>query len=137
MDRVMVTYGTRPEAIKLAPLIGQLAASQHLQPLPVVTGQHREMLDQVNQLFGVEPVHDLDIITPRQTLTDVTVRALSGLSDVIRAEAPAAVVVQGDTTTSFVAALAAFYAQVPVVHVEAGLRTSDPYNPFPEEITAG
>ena len=134
MDRVMVIYGTRPEAIKLAPLIGRLAASEHLQPLPVVTGQHREMLDQVNQLFGIEPVHDLDIITPRQTLTDVTVRALSGLSDVIRAEAPVAVVVQGDTTTSFVAALAAFYAQVSVVHVEAGLRTSDPYNPFPEEI---
>jgi UDP-N-acetylglucosamine 2-epimerase (non-hydrolysing) len=86
MDRVMVIYGTRPEAIKLAPLIGQLTASEHLRPVPVVTGQHREVLDQVNQLFGVEPVHDLDIITPRQTLTDVTVRALSGLSDVIRGD---------------------------------------------------
>ncbi|HEY7049788.1 MAG TPA: UDP-N-acetylglucosamine 2-epimerase (non-hydrolyzing) [Jatrophihabitantaceae bacterium] len=134
MYRVMVVYGTRPEAIKVAPVIGRLGTSPHLRPIPVVTGQHREMLDQVNQLFGIEPAHDLDIIAPRQSLQDITVRALSGLSDVIRAEQPDAVVVQGDTTTSFVAALAAFYEQIPVAHIEAGLRTANPYSPFPEEI---
>jgi UDP-N-acetylglucosamine 2-epimerase (non-hydrolysing) len=130
----MVVYGTRPEAIKLAPVVGRLAASTRLRPLTVVTGQHREMLDQVNRLFGIEPAHDLDIIAPRQSLSDITVRALGGLGGVIRDEGPDAVVVQGDTTTSFAAALAAFYEQIPVVHVEAGLRTSDRYNPFPEEI---
>ena len=99
-----------------------------------MTGQHREMLDQVNQLFAIAPEHDLNIIQPRQSLEDVTCRGLEGVSAVIRRESPDAVVVQGDTTTCFVAALAAFYAKIPVVHVEAGLRTDDPYNPFPEEI---
>jgi UDP-N-acetylglucosamine 2-epimerase (non-hydrolysing) len=132
--KIMVIYGTRPEAIKLAPVITRLEASEHLQGTIVVTGQHREMLDQVNRLFDIKPQHDLDIIAPRQSLADITVRALSGLGGVIRDEAPDAVVVQGDTTTSFVAALAAFYEKIPVVHVEAGLRTSDRYNPFPEEI---
>jgi UDP-N-acetylglucosamine 2-epimerase (non-hydrolysing) len=131
---VMLIYGTRPEAIKLAPVISRLDASAHLRPITVVTGQHREMLDQVNQLFGIEPAHDLDIIVPRQTLQDITVRALAGLGDVIQQEAPDAVVVQGDTTTTFAAALAAFYEKIPVIHVEAGLRTSNPYSPFPEEI---
>lgn len=130
----MVIYGTRPEAIKLAPVITRIDSSEHLHGTIVVTGQHREMLDQVNALFDIKPQHDLDIIAPRQTLGDITVRALAGLGDVIRAERPDAVVVQGDTTTSFVAALAAFYEKVPVAHVEAGLRTSNPYNPFPEEI---
>jgi UDP-N-acetylglucosamine 2-epimerase (non-hydrolysing) len=134
MRTIMVVYGTRPEAIKLAPVIAALEASPRLRPLVVVTGQHREMLDQVNDLFGIRPVHDLDIIVARQTLQDITVRALGGLANVIRAEKPDAVVVQGDTTTSFVAALAAFYEQIPVVHVEAGLRTANPYSPFPEEI---
>jgi UDP-N-acetylglucosamine 2-epimerase (non-hydrolysing) len=130
----MSIYGTRPEAIKLAPVIAAVEASANLTSLVVVTGQHREMLDQVNRLFGITPKHDLDIIAPRQSLTDITTRALSGLGEVIRSERPDLVAVQGDTTTSFVAALAAFYEKVPVVHVEAGLRTSDPYSPFPEEI---
>jgi UDP-N-acetylglucosamine 2-epimerase (non-hydrolysing) len=130
----MSIYGTRPEAIKLAPVIAAVEASAKLTSLVVVTGQHREMLDQVNRLFGITPKHDLDIIAPRQSLTDITTRALSGLGEVIRSERPDLVAVQGDTTTSFVAALAAFYEKVPVVHVEAGLRTSDPYSPFPEEI---
>ena len=134
MFDVMTVYGTRPEAIKLAPVIAGIQRSANLAATVVVTGQHREMLDQVNRLFGIEPAYDLDIITPRQTLQDITVRALSGLGDVIRAERPDMVVVQGDTTTTFVAALAAFYEKIPVVHVEAGLRTSDRYNPFPEEI---
>jgi UDP-N-acetylglucosamine 2-epimerase (non-hydrolysing) len=131
---VMSIYGTRPEAIKMAPVIAAVEASARLTSLVVVTGQHREMLDQVNRLFGITPKYDLDIIAPRQSLTDITTRALSGLGEVIRSERPDLVAVQGDTTTSFVAALAAFYEKVPVVHVEAGLRTSDPYSPFPEEI---
>jgi UDP-N-acetylglucosamine 2-epimerase (non-hydrolysing) len=134
MHKVMVIYGTRPEAIKLAPVIGAVNRSAHLVTTVVVTGQHREMLDQVNELFEIKPEYDLDVITSRQSLQDITVRALGGLGDVIRAEAPDAVVVQGDTTTSFVAALAAFYEKIPVIHVEAGLRTSNRYSPFPEEI---
>jgi UDP-N-acetylglucosamine 2-epimerase (non-hydrolysing) len=130
----MTIYGTRPEAIKMAPLVAGLRASPHLDVTVVVTGQHREMLDQVNQLFGISPTYDLDIIAARQTLGQITTRALSGLGDVIRTERPSMVAVQGDTTTSFVAALAAFYEKVPVVHLEAGLRTSNPYSPFPEEI---
>jgi len=130
----MIVYGTRPEAIKLAPVVTALQRSPHLDAIVAVTGQHREMLDQVNTLFDIVPKHDLDIIKPRQQLHEITMRALAGLTDVIRAERPDAVVVQGDTTTSFVAALAAFYEQIPVIHVEAGLRTSDRYNPFPEEI---
>ena len=131
---ILVVYGTRPEAIKLAPVVTALEASAHLDPVVAVTGQHREMLDQVDALFGIVPRHDLDIIAPRQQLHQITMRALDGLTDAIRAERPDAVVVQGDTTTSFVAALAAFYEKVPVVHVEAGLRTHDRYDPFPEEI---
>ncbi|MET0931987.1 MAG: UDP-N-acetylglucosamine 2-epimerase (non-hydrolyzing) [Aeromicrobium sp.] len=132
--KILVVYGTRPEAIKMAPVVKALEASTHLEPVVAVTGQHRAMLDQVNALFGVVPRHDLDIIQPRQQLHEITMRALSGLTDTIRDERPDAVVVQGDTTTSFVAALAAFYEMVPVVHLEAGLRTDDRYNPFPEEI---
>jgi UDP-N-acetylglucosamine 2-epimerase (non-hydrolysing) len=100
----------------------------------VVTGQHREMLDQVNDLFGIVPAADLDIIQPRQTLEDITSRALQRLRPVLERERPDAVLVQGDTTTCFAAALAAFYQQIPVVHLEAGLRTDDRYNPFPEEV---
>jgi len=133
VKRVLVAYGTRPEAIKVAPLVAALERSAHLAPIVAVTGQHRSMLDQVNQLFGITPDHDLDILTERQTLTDITVRALTGMSGVLAVERPDAVVVQGDTTTCFAAALAAFYARVPVVHLEAGLRTGDVGNPFPEE----
>lgn len=134
MRKVMVVYGTRPEAIKMAPVVAELGRSRHLEPVVVTTGQHRQMLDQVNELFGIVPTHDLDIIEPRQTLTGVTSRTLSGMTQVLAKESPDLVMVQGDTTSCFAAALAAFYAQVPVAHVEAGLRTDDPYNPFPEEI---
>ncbi len=134
MRKVLTIYGTRPEAIKLAPLIGAMYASEFVVPVVAVTGQHREMLDQVNDLFGIVPKHDLDIIRPRQTLTHITTRSLEGLAEVIEAEEPDAVLVQGDTTTAFAGALAGFYARVPVIHLEAGLRTANPYSPFPEEI---
>lgn len=134
MRRVMVVYGTRPEAIKMAPVVEALEASAHLQPVVITTGQHRAMLDQVNTLFGIVPAHDLDIIEPRQTLSGVTSRTLSGLTGLLDREQPDMVVVQGDTTSCFAAALAAFYRQVPVAHVEAGLRTGDRHSPFPEEI---
>ena len=134
VPNVMLVYGTRPEAIKMAPLVKALERSSTLNPIVVVTGQHREMLDQVNELFDITPKHDLNVIQPRQTLPQLSVRALEGLSGLVSQERPDAVVVQGDTTTSFVAALAAFYEQVPVVHVEAGLRTHNRYSPYPEEI---
>lgn len=134
MRKVLIVYGTRPEAIKMAPLINELARSAHCMPIVAVTGQHRAMLDQVNGLFGIRPSHDLNIITERQRLEDVTSRVLDGISNIIAAESPDAVVVQGDTTTCFAAALASFYRKVPLVHLEAGLRTGDPYNPFPEEV---
>lgn len=134
MHRIMAVYGTRPEAIKMAPVILSLGDSEHLMPVVAVTGQHRQMLDQVNGLFGIVPDHDLDVIKPRQQLHEVTQRVLDGMTAVIRADRPDAVMVQGDTTTTMVAALAAFYEQVPVIHLEAGLRTDNRYNPFPEEV---
>ena len=134
MRKILVVYGTRPEAIKVAPLITALAASAHLKPIMAVTGQHREMLDQVNSMFGIVPQHDLNIFSQRQSLEGITCRALEGVSAVIAEEKPDAVLVQGDTTTCFAAALAAFYQKVPVIHLEAGLRTGDAYNPFPEEM---
>jgi UDP-N-acetylglucosamine 2-epimerase (non-hydrolysing) len=132
--RVMIVYGTRPEAVKVATLITALRETPGLEPVVAVTGQHRQLLDQVNELFGIVPDHDLDILQPRQTLADVTTRVLTGATRLIQSVRPDAVVVQGDTTTSFAAALAAFYEKVPVVHVEAGLRTDDRYSPFPEEV---
>ncbi|NIJ11425.1 UDP-N-acetylglucosamine 2-epimerase (non-hydrolysing) [Saccharomonospora amisosensis] len=132
--RLLVAYGTRPEAVKLAPLIAELRSISRLDVVVAVTGQHREMLDQVNGLFGIVPRHDLDVIQPGQSLTDITTRTLTGLRDIVEEEQPAAVVVQGDTTSAFTAALAGFYAHRPVVHLEAGLRTSNRYSPFPEEI---
>lgn len=134
MRKILMVYGTRPEAVKMAPLIGELARSRHCRPIVAVTGQHREMLDQVNRLFGIQPSHDLNIITQSQSLENVTTRVLSGVSGVIEAEAPDALLVQGDTTSCFAAALAAFYRKIPLFHLEAGLRTGDRYNPFPEEI---
>ena len=131
---VVVAYGTRPEAIKLAPIVHALAASDFLRPVVAVSGQHREMLDQANDLFGIRPELDLDIIAPGQSLTQITKRALTGYSDFFDRIEASAVVVQGDTTTTFAAALAAFYHRIPVVHVEAGLRTDDPLSPYPEEI---
>jgi UDP-N-acetylglucosamine 2-epimerase (non-hydrolysing) len=133
-SQIMVIYGTRPEAVKVAPLIQALDRSGVFTPVVVVTAQHRSMLDQVNAVFGVRPDFDLDIHRPGQTLTEITTRALSGVRSVLAQQRPDAVVVQGDTTTVFAAALAAFYEQIPVVHLEAGLRTGDPYSPYPEEI---
>ncbi len=133
--RIAVVYGTRPEAVKMAPLVRALAAHPEIDVDVIVTGQHREMLHQVNEVFGVVPTVDLDICTPGQTLTDVTCATLRGLEPVFAgATRPDAVLVQGDTTTTFAAGLAAFYAKIPVVHTEAGLRTDDVYSPYPEEM---
>jgi UDP-N-acetylglucosamine 2-epimerase (non-hydrolysing) len=131
--RVMTVYGTRPEAIKVAPVIQAIQASRTLQGITVVTGQHREMLDQVNELFEILPDHDLNILRHGQTLAGITSRVLEGLDPILQATKPDAVMVQGDTTTSTAAALAAFYRQIPVVHLEAGLRSHDITSPFPEE----
>jgi UDP-N-acetylglucosamine 2-epimerase (non-hydrolysing) len=132
--RVMVVFGTRPEAIKVAPLIQALAAAPWSQTMVAVTAQHRRILDQVLELFAISPNYDLDIMQSGQTLTDVTVGALSGLGPVLADADPELVVVQGDTTTTFAAALAGFYRRVPVVHLEAGLRTGDVLSPYPEEM---
>lgn len=131
---VMVVFGTRPEAIKLAPLINTLATSPHLAPRVCVTGQHRQMLDPMLELFAIRPDYDLAVMQPGQDLFEVTSRVVMGLRDVLEAERPAAMVVQGDTTSAFSAALAAFYRRIPVGHVEAGLRTAQRYDPFPEEM---
>jgi UDP-N-acetylglucosamine 2-epimerase (non-hydrolysing) len=130
---VLAIFGTRPEAIKLAPVIQRLRAEPGLSVRIAVTGQHRQMLDQMLAVFDLVPDHDLAIMQPGQTLAELTSRLLPPLDTLIAAETPAAVLVQGDTTTAFVAALAAFYRQVPVGHIEAGLRTGDRYAPFPEE----
>ena len=132
--RVMTVYGTRPEAIKVAPIVKALEADSDIESIVVVTGQHREMLDQVNEGFDIRPDLDLDIFEPGQTLTDVTTKSLRGIGQAIEKFGPDAVVVQGDTTSVLAGAMAGFYAKVPVVHVEAGLRTADRYTPFPEEI---
>ncbi|WP_448059161.1 non-hydrolyzing UDP-N-acetylglucosamine 2-epimerase [Cellulomonas hominis] len=129
----MTVYGTRPEAIKMAPLVNAIAASPDIDGITVVTGQHREMLDQVNELFKITPDHDLDIMSHGQSLNDIFARVLHGLDKLLVAERPDAVVVQGDTATSTAAALAAFYRQIPVVHLEAGLRSGSLSSPFPEE----
>lgn len=132
--QIMVAYGTRPEAVKVAPLITALRASAHFVPVVAVTGQHRAMLDQVNDVFGIVPDVDLDIFEPGQSLGQVTTRTLIGIERVLAERRPDAVVVQGDTTTTFAVGLAAFYARIPLVHLEAGLRTNNPSSPFPEEI---
>lgn len=132
--RVMVVYGTRPEAVKVAPVVRALETSAGCEPIVAVTGQHREMLDQVNEVFGIRPQYDLDLCTPGQTLTEITVGTLAGMGRVLAEEKPDMVVVQGDTTTTYAAALAAFYLKIPVAHLEAGLRTADRYDPFPEEV---
>jgi UDP-N-acetylglucosamine 2-epimerase (non-hydrolysing) len=134
MKRVMLVFGTRPEAIKLAPVAHALAARADFDPIIVTTAQHREMLDQVLDLFGITPDYDLAVGRPRQDLASLTARTLESLAPVVQKEAPDAVLVQGDTTTTVVGALAGFLTGVPVVHLEAGLRTSDPRNPFPEEM---
>ena len=129
----MVVYGTRPEAIKLAPVTRAIQSSPGLSPIVTVTGQHRAIVDQVHAVFGVDPDHDLKSISPGQSLDGLTARVLQRVTLTLRSERPDAVVVQGDTTSAFAAALAAFYERIPLVHVEAGLRTGDLYSPFPEE----
>lgn len=131
--KVLFIYGTRPEAIKVAPVVLAARESEYIEPIVLVTGQHREMLDQVNEVFQITPDHDLNILTPRQTLVDITTRTLTGVSDYLQEVEPDAVLVQGDTSTSTFGALAAFYQQIPVIHLEAGLRTGNIYSPFPEE----
>lgn len=131
---VMTVFGTRPEAVKMAPLVLALKACPDLDTALAVTAQHREMLDQVLDLFGLTPDHDLDLMKAGQTLTDITARVLTHLGPVLDERKPSLVLVHGDTTTTFAASLAAFYRQIPVGHVEAGLRTPDRYNPYPEEM---
>ena len=131
--RVTIVLGTRPEAIKLAPVIRAFQSSERLNTRVVLTGQHREMVAQVMDLFGLKADRDLNLMAPRQTLTHVTCAALEGLRDDFQAYPPQLVLVQGDTTTAFAAGLAAFYEQIPVGHVEAGLRTDNLLDPFPEE----
>ncbi|ESA38267.1 udp-n-acetylglucosamine 2-epimerase [Leptolyngbya sp. Heron Island J] len=131
--RVCITLGTRPEAIKLAPVIQKFQKTPGLETQIVLTGQHREMVDQVMQLFDIQADQDLNIMQPQQTLSDITCRSLQGLQTLFSELQPHMVLVQGDTTTAFAAALAAFYQKIPVGHVEAGLRTDNILNPFPEE----
>ena len=131
----MLVFGTRPEAIKMAPLVKAFQAEpEHFQTIVCVTGQHRQMLDQVLHLFDIQPDYDLNIMKAGQDLYDVTARVLTGMRDVLEEAKPDAVLVHGDTTTSTAAALASFYKQIPVGHVEAGLRTHDLYSPWPEEL---
>ena len=132
--KVMTVFGTRPEAVKMAPLIKELKSRPEIECLVCVTAQHRQMLDQVLELFDIVPDYDLDIMKERQTLADITVNALIGLDKVFRENRPDIVLVHGDTTTTFVASLCAFYNKIKVGHVEAGLRTFDKYFPYPEEM---
>ena len=132
--RVMSVFGTRPEAIKMAPLVKELAGREEIESLCCVTAQHREMLDSVLEVFHLKPDWDLNIMTPRQTLSTITSRCLTGMDEAIDALKPDLILVHGDTSTTFAGALSAFYHQIPVGHVEAGLRTYDKYSPFPEEM---
>ena len=132
--KVMSIFGTRPEAIKMCPLVKELESHEKIESIVCLTGQHREMLRQVIDIFGIHVKYNLDIMQPRQTLTTITTSILEKLEPVLQEERPDIVLVHGDTSTSFAAALASFYQQIPVGHVEAGLRTYDKYSPFPEEL---
>ena len=132
--RIMSVFGTRPEAIKMCPLVKELASRHGIESLCCVTAQHRQMLDSVLEVFDVKPDWDLDIMTPRQTLSTITSKCLTGMDEALEALKPDMVLVHGDTSTTFAGALSAFYHQIPVGHVEAGLRTYDKYSPFPEEM---
>jgi len=132
--RIMSVFGTRPEAIKMCPLVKELASRPEVESLCCVTAQHRQMLDSVLEVFDLKPDWDLDIMTPRQTLSTITSKCLLGMDQAIDALKPDMILVHGDTSTTFAGALSAFYHQVPVGHVEAGLRTYDKYSPFPEEM---
>ena len=131
--RVLTVFGTRPESIKMAPVVKALKEGDGFECSVCVTAQHRQMLDQVLELFGIKPDYDMDLMTPNQDLFDITSKSLLGIRDVLHAEKPDIVLVQGDTTTCFSGALAAFYENIPVGHIEAGLRTGDLRAPFPEE----
>ena len=133
MKKVMLVFGTRPEAIKMCPLVNELKSRKNIITKVCVTGQHRQMLDQVLEIFEVEPDYDLSIMKDKQTLFDITTNILNRIREVLEAEMPDVVLVHGDTSTTFVTALACFYLQIPVGHVEAGLRTYDIYSPYPEE----
>ena len=132
--KVMTVFGTRPEAIKMAPLVHALEQNEHTESIVCVTAQHRQMLDQVLDIFNIKPDYDLDIMEQRQTLATITEKSLHGLDAVLEEAKPDIVLVHGDTSTTFAGALAAFYHKIPVGHVEAGLRTYDKYSPFPEEM---
>lgn len=132
--KVMTVFGTRPEAIKMAPLVKELEKNKKIESIVCVTAQHRQMLDQVLAIFDIKPDYDLDIMKDRQTLISITTNVLQGLDNVLKEAKPDIVLVHGDTSTTFVGALAAFYNQITVGHVEAGLRTYDKYSPFPEEM---
>ena len=133
MKKVMLVFGTRPEAIKMCPLVNELKTRKGIETIVCVTGQHRQMLDQVLEAFQVEPDYDLSIMKDRQTLFDVTTNILNRIKAVLEEVQPDVVLVHGDTSTTFVTALACFYLQIPVGHVEAGLRTYNIYSPYPEE----
>lgn len=132
--KVMSVFGTRPEAIKMCPLVKELQKNPNIESVVCLTGQHRQMLDQVTDIFNICADYDLNIMRPQQTLTTITSDILVGIEKVLKEAKPDVVLVHGDTSTSFVVALAAFYQQIPVGHVEAGLRTFNPYSPFPEEM---
>ncbi len=132
--KVMTIFGTRPEAIKMAPLVKELESRDEIESIVCVTAQHRQMLDQVLEIFEIKPDYDLNIMKDRQTLLSITTRGLEGLDEVMKEAKPDIVLVHGDTSTTFVGSLAAFYNQITVGHVEAGLRTYDKYSPFPEEV---
>ncbi len=133
MKTVMLVFGTRPEAIKMCPLVNELKSRENIKTVVCVTGQHRQMLDQVLEVFGVMPDYDLSIMKDKQTLFDITTNILNKIKGVLEEARPDVVLVHGDTSTTFVTALACFYMQIPVGHVEAGLRTYDIYSPYPEE----
>lgn len=132
--KIMSVFGTRPEAIKMAPLVRELAGREHFESVCCLTGQHREMLDSVMEIFRLRSDYDLNIMQKQQTLSSITTRALLGMDAVLEEAKPDLILVHGDTSTTFAGALAAFYHKIPVGHVEAGLRTYDPYSPFPEEM---
>lgn len=132
--KIMTVIGTRPEGIKMAPVIKQLASDPTIESVVVTTGQHREMLQTVFDVFDFQPDYDLKIMAPNQTLTQITSKVLLGMEAVLKKESPDLILVHGDTSTTMAASLSAFYHQIPIGHVEAGLRTWDKYSPFPEEM---
>lgn len=134
MKKIMFVYGTRPEAIKMAPLVKKMNLSDNFNPVVCLTGQHKEMVNQINSFFSIKEDFNLDIMKPNQTLFDISINALEALKKVISKESPDAIIVQGDTSTAFIGALSSFYYKIPVIHLEAGLRTDNKFSPYPEEV---